>query len=375
MTDTSHNGCDIYRMAFGSLKGIIRRHAEQLLHDIGSERRFFDLSEHELIGICGFKSPLFSRKYRDEVLEQSHHEQQFVNAHGIRAIYFNDPAYPTRMNECDDAPILIYTMGDTDLNASHMISIVGTRRATPYGVDFVQRLVADLASRIEGLTIISGLAYGIDVTAHKAAIESGLPTIGVLAHGLQTLYPAAHRNLAANMVKNGSMLLTEYTSQMPVHRGNFLARNRIIAALCDCLVVAESAEKGGALVTANIASEYCRDVFALPGRTSDRFSQGCNRLISRHTAALISDADELISAMNWTCIPKEGDQGELPLELSEDETAVIRFLAEHGEGRINQMCVCLGIPVTRLMPLMLDMEFKGLVLTYPGGLYRIAALH
>ncbi len=250
------------------------------------------------------------------------------------------------------------------------ISIVGTRHATPYGVDFVMNLVDTLAKKLDDIIIISGLAYGIDIAAHRAALHSGVPTVAVLAHGLNTIYPAAHRSAAVEIVRNSGALVSDYMSQDALHKGNFVARNRIVAGLCDCIVVAESAEKGGALITAGIASGYNRDVMALPGRTSDKFSQGCNKLIGDNVAALISSGDDLIRLMGWTTRETEGSQPELPLELTPDEATIIEYLGKHGEGSLNRMCVDLDIPVYRLTPILVDMEFKGLVLPYPGGKYR-----
>lgn len=230
----------------------------------------------------------------------------------------------------------------------------------------------DFQKKIDNLVIVSGLAYGIDIAAHRAALHCGVPTVAVLAHGLNTIYPASHRSTAADIVRSGGMLLTDYMSQDALHKGNFVARNRIVAGLCDCTVVAESAIKGGALITAGIASAYHRDVAALPGKTSDRFSQGCNKLIADNTAALISDADSLIAMMGWQSRQQEGDQATIPLILSPEEEAVIGYLTEKGEGDINTIGVTLNLPMHKLLPLLVDMEFKSLILTYPGGKYRLA---
>lgn len=363
----------LYRIAFASLRGINRTLAEELLARVETEERFFSLSQKELIELVGFDNKLLDRKYRDEVLQKAASEVDFIEKHkNVRAIYYTDPEFPSRLADCEDAPIILYVTGSCNLNTTHMVSIVGTRHATPYGNTFVNRLVDDLAAKLDDVAIISGLAYGIDITAHRAALRNNIPTIAVLAHGLNTIYPAAHRNCAVEIIQNGGALVTDYRTSDSIHRGNFIARNRIVASLSDCVIVAESAKKGGALITARLASGYCRDVFALPGRTSDTYSAGCNHLIASNTAALVTDADDIISAMRWTPRLAEGSQSEMFVELSDEEQSVVDYLTSHGEAQINTLCIALNIPIARLMGLLIDMEFKGLVLTFPGGKYRLA---
>ena len=363
---------DIYKIAFSSLRGMTRRLGEDILARIGDEKTFFTIPERQLSAVMGCSNRLFAESYRSALLEKARQEAVFIDNNSVKTLYFTENDYPARLNECDDAPLMLYGLGDCDLNSAHMLSIVGTRHATPYGTDFVIRLVEDLAKKIDNLVIVSGLAYGIDVVAHRAALHCGVPTVAVLAHGLNTIYPAAHRNTAAEIARSGGMLLTDYMSQDQLHKGNFVARNRIVAGLCDCTIVAESAIKGGALITAGIASAYHRDVAALPGRTSDRFSQGCTKLIADNTAALISDADSLIAMMGWHARQQEGDQSTISISLSPEEESVIDYLTQKGEGDINNIGVALNMPMHRLMPLLVDMEFKNLILTFPGGKYRLA---
>lgn len=364
-----------YRIAFSRIKGINRAIAERILERVNSEEIFFTLPARDLAArLPELPSALAADSYRRSLLDTALTEIDFITRSRVRAIYFTDDTYPARLAECEDAPLLLYALGDTDLNASRIISIVGTRRATPYGISFVESLVSDLAVKLGPDTVIvSGLAYGIDVAAHRAALKAGLPTIGTLAHGLNTLYPAAHRSIAADMLHNRGMLLTEYASQDALHRGNFIARNRIVAGLADCVVVAESAERGGALATASLAMSYSRDVMALPGRISDTYSRGCNALIARNQAALITCADDLLSVMGWEALraPDEAVQPELPL-LSPEEESIITYLHTNGEGTLNQMCVDLSIPVSRLMAILMSLEFGGHIITYPGGKYRPA---
>ncbi|MDE7411647.1 MAG: DNA-processing protein DprA [Paramuribaculum sp.] len=368
---TTHTNQE-YHIAFASLRGINHALADELLERSGSEQKFFESSRRELITAMGFDSKIFDDSYRASLLEKAVKENTFITDNGVRALYYKDPAYPQRLLECDDAPLMLFTIGDMDLNAHRFISIVGTRHASAYGINFVDRLVKEIAERVDGgATIVSGLAYGIDISAHAAALKYGLPTAAVLAHGLTTIYPAQHRSIAADMARHGGMLITDYHSDAPIHRANFLARNRIVAGLCDCLVVAESAEKGGAMTTARIASAYNRDVFALPGRTSDTYSAGCNRLIADNIAGLIQNADDLIKAMNYPTV-KKPEQPSLFIELTDDERAVTEFLTAHGDAQINQLTIHLNQSVARVISLLIDMEYKGLILSYPGGKYALA---
>ncbi len=363
----------VYRIAFASLRGINRVMAEQLLAHFGDERNFFEATERQLSSVMGLKSRLFDDAYRKSLIERGKREADFLMSSGVKTLYFTDEQYPQRLCDADDAPLMLFSIGGADLNQGRVVSIVGTRHATPYGVDFVNNLIADLrAVMTEPLTIVSGLAFGIDAAAHAASLKLNIPTVGVLAHGLNTIYPAQHRQLAADMVHSGGALLTEYTSFDPIHKGNFVARNRIVAGLCDCIVVAESAEKGGALITAGIASDYNRDVFALPGRTSDRFSAGCNALIARNVAAMARDASDIVKAMNWKVKDSGHQQLSLFNDLSPEEQAVVDYLTTNGEGQLNQISIALNQNVGRTMSLLIDMEFKGMLLTYPGGKYRLA---
>lgn len=361
-----------YQIAFASLRGMTRSLANEILSRIGDETSFFNTSETQLEMLMGFKNKLFSKSYRNDILKKAEKETDFILNNNIHPIYYKDEKFPYRLTDCDDAPIMLYTIGNCNLNSAHIISIVGTRHATPYGINFTTRFVEDIAKTIDNAVIVSGLAYGIDIAAHNASLRNNIPTIAVLAHGLNTIYPASHRNIAADIVRDNGMLVTDYRSIDTIHKGNFVARNRIVAALCDCIMVVESAEKGGAMITAGIASSYNRDVFALPGRSSDIYSSGCNKLIATNVAALIENADDMIKAMRWTPKAKEGEQQSLALDLSAEELHIIKYLSTHDDAQINQMCIALNYPIAKLMALLIDMEFKGLILTYPGGRYRLA---
>ena len=265
-------------------------------------------------------------------------------------------------------------MGNADLNARHIVSIVGTRHASEYGKALCENFVADLARFVPGTLIVSGLAYGIDVCAHRAALKAGLPTIGVLAHGLDRIYPNAHRATAKQMLDCGG-LLTEFMSGTESLKPFFVQRNRIVAGISDATVVVESASKGGSLITASLAGSYARDCFAFPGRVNDQYSQGCNELVSRNKAALITSAWDFLEAMNWEVATKKKSADELQTELfpelTPEENAVITALQADSDGlQVNQMVVQLNIPINKLLPLLFEMEMKGLVKAVAGGCYR-----
>ena len=308
------------------------------------------------------------------LVEIAEKEMEFIASKGIKLVCFGDEAYPCRLAECADAPLVLHSLGNADLNARHIVSIVGTRHATEYGKALCENFVADLARFAPGTLIVSGLAYGIDVCAHRAALKAGLPTIGVLAHGLDRIYPGAHRATAKQMLENGG-LLTEFMSGTNSFPSNFVQRNRIVAGMADATVVVESASKGGSLITASLALGYDRDCFAFPGRVNDQYSQGCNELVSRNRAALITSAYDFVEAMNWdvaTAKKSAGDlQAELFPELSPEETAVMTALRDSSDGlQVNQMVVQLNIPINKLLPLLFEMEMKGLVKAVAGGCYR-----
>lgn len=363
-----------YRIAFSSLRSLTPALAGAVLDRVGSEENFFSLTESQLSAAMGFANRLFKSSVRDEAIERARTETAFVESNSITTLYFRDPGYPRRLLECDDAPLMLYGLGDCNFNESRCISIVGTRHATAYGVEFVDRLVEGLSTLLpEKPIIVSGLAYGIDIAAHRAALSVGLPTVAVLAHGLSTIYPSQHRQVAVDMVRRNGMLLTDYHSSAPVHKGNFLARNRIIAGLADALIVVESASKGGALVTARLAAGYNRDVFALPGRISDKYSVGCNGLIANHIAGVITSAADLCEQMGWQTVSTD-DQASQPSlfpQLSPEEEMIVDILTERGEASLPELSARIDMPTSRLMAMLIDMEFRSLLINIPGGRYRL----
>lgn len=364
-----------YRIAFASIRGMGCDLARQILDIIPSERDFFEMKKAELAATLQVKSRILDDAYRSRLLESTEKELEFINKNNIGVSYFTDDDFPHRLSGTPDGPVLIYHKGDVScLNADKMISVVGTRHATPYGIHFCDTLVRDVSERIADAVIVSGLAYGIDIAAHRAALSHGVPTIAVLAHGLNTIYPSQHRNDAVKILNEGGLLLTDYTSQAAMSRGNFLARNRIIAGLSDCTIVVESAEKGGAIVTAGISSSYNRDVFAVPGKVSDIYSAGCNNLIRRNTASLVACCDDMMKAMRWEMIGDETAPRQRTLfpDITPEEQPVVDYLKSNSDVHINTLASVLGIPIAKLMSLLIDLEFKGAVFAAPGNRYSSA---
>ncbi|MDE6416837.1 MAG: DNA-processing protein DprA [Duncaniella sp.] len=363
----------IYRIAFASQRSLSLAAATELLARTGSEQRYFTLPPEELRHITGTSNRLWDAGHRAKLLDEARREIDFIESHSVKCIYFTDPDYPQRLLNCEDAPLMLYGLGDCDLNAQAMMAVVGTRHATNYGNDVTARIISDIAAQaMTPPAIVSGLALGVDIAAHRTALKAGLPTVAVLAHGLNTIYPAVHRSDAVEIINNGGMLLTDYRSIDTIHRGNFLARNRIVAGMSDCLLVTESALKGGALVTAHLAAGYDREVLAVPGRVGDLYSEGCNRLIFNHAARLVTSAGDIINAMRWPERPEEGEQGSLFEELTVEESTVMDTIREQGEASFGTLLQKLHVPAARLTGLLVDMEFKGYIRAIPGGKYRIS---
>lgn len=364
------------KIGFSQIKGLHLSDGSELLARIGGTDAFFDSSTRLLWEKIGSQKSYCTDASREALLEIGRREGEFCKASHVDALFMTDESYPDRLRECDDAPVMLYRLGECDLNARHVVSIVGTRRATVYGQKFTSDLVSGLAEKLDDLVIVSGLAYGIDVAAHKAALQAGVPTVGVVAHGLKTIYPADHRDIAARMVKNGGALLTEYTSGAPIHRGNFLARNRIVAGLADVTVIVESEEKGGAMVTASIALAYNRDVCTVAGRVTDRYSAGPLKLIISNRAALIRNADDLIAQMNWTAKPSATATPELNFKktienLGPDQRKIIDYLRVNDRSTVNEMVGALDISYSTLTARLMELEMDDIVTALPGSSYSL----
>jgi DNA processing protein len=363
-----------YRIGITLIKGIGNGLAKNLIAYLGNEENIFREKQQNLAKIPGIGEVLSKEIASQNVMTRAEEEVEFILKNKIKPYYFADRDYPFRLRECPDSPIMIYTKGNCNLNDGKFIGIVGTRNATEYGKEHCKKLVNDLAQHQPQAVIVSGLAYGVDICAHKAALDAGLATIGVIGHGLDRIYPAAHRPSAVKMLHKGG-LLTEYLSKTNPDRQNFVQRNRIIAGLCDALIVVESAAKGGALITAELANDYNRDVFAFPGRVSDEWSAGCNALIRNNKASLIESAVDVLRFMNWEkqdATIKTSIQTALFLDLSDEEQHIASILRKNPEGiQLNGLAIELEKPISKLSPLLLEMEFKGIVKCMPGSIYRI----
>lgn len=361
-----------YQLALTMINGVGAMLARHLLQTCGEAEAVFAEKKQSLEKIPGIGSTLAAEIKRPEVLERAHKEVAFIEKNRIACYFLEEKSYPARLKECPDAPLLFYFKGNADLDASHIVSIVGTRNATEYGRELTESLVRDLAAAFPDLLVVSGLAYGIDVCGHKSALLNRLPTVGVLAHGLDRIYPAAHRNTAAEMLEKGG-LLTDFPSETQPDRAHFIKRNRIVAGLADVTVVIESAERGGSLITADIAFSYGRDVMSFPGRTTDLHSKGCNELIRQNKAALITSAADLISLMRWDALPETPPapvQAELFFPETESNDRLLATIRQRKEIHLNQLARITGLPVHKLSPLLFELEMNGKIKTLPGNIYK-----
>lgn len=362
-----------YRLAFSMIPGLNITTGHKLLEKVGDERAFFEQSTSTLQALTQTTGKYLSNDSRIKFLQDAEAESKFIGNKHIDCLYFTDEdRYPRRLAECTDAPVMLYRTGICNLDAAHIVAIVGTRHCTAYGMDVARHLVKQLSEQLDDLVIVSGLAYGIDVAAHRAALEFDVPTVAVTAHPLNTIYPADHRDTARTIIKKGGALVTEYATCMAVHRGNFLARNRIIAGLSDVTVVVESDIRGGAMATARMASDYARDVFAVPGRLSDKYSSGTNHLINNQTAALITGADDIIDTMRWHRKPKEGDQPSLFEQITPEKQQVLDLLRNHPDYNVNDICVRLSKSYSEMADLLFQMEMDDIIIALPGGRYSCA---
>ena len=363
-----------YKIGITLIKGIGCNLAKNLIAYIGSVEGVFSEKQKNLAKIPGIGEVLSKEIVSQDVLKRAESEIEFILKNKIQTLYFTDRDYPYRLKECPDSPIMLYKKGNCDLNNGKFIGIVGTRNATETGKENCRKLISDLASAQPNTIIVSGLAYGVDICGHKAALDNGLTTIGLIGHGLDRIYPASHRPTAVKMLEQGA-LLTEYLSGTNPDRQNFVQRNRLIAGMCDATVVVESAARGGALITAELANDYNRDVFAFPGRVNDEWSAGCNALIKNNKASLIESADDILKFMNWEKQNSETQpniQTTLFLDLSDEEQEIVSILRQNSEGiQLNELAIQLEKPISKISSMLLEMEFKGAVKCLPGNLYRI----
>ena len=309
-------------------------------------------------------------------LARAAQEMEFITKHKVKPLLLGDEDYPQRLAECPDAPILMYYMGSANLNQKRVINIVGTRQCTTYGKDLIRRFIADLRRLCPEMLIVSGLAYGVDICAHREALGNGYETVGVLAHGLDEIYPSSHRETAKQMLAQGG-LLTEYMTETGADKMNFVKRNRIVAGMSDATILVESAAKGGGLITAGIAMDYNRSVFAFPGAVGAPYSEGCNQLIRDNGASLLTGAEDLVNAMGWQMDAKllqaqnEGIERSFFPDLSSEEQTIVKILDEMGDFQLNQLSVKANIPIGQLTGLLFQLEMKGVVRPLAGGTYHL----
>ncbi len=361
-----------YKIGITLIKGIGNNLAKSLIAYVGSVEGVFRETQRNLAKIPGIGDVLSREIVSNSVLDRAEKEIEFIAKNKIQTLYYTDKEYPYRLKECPDSPIMLYGKGTENFNSGKLVAVVGTRNATETGKENCRKLIDDLSKNQPNVTVVSGLAYGIDICAHKASLDANLPTIGVVGHGLDRIYPSMHRSVAEKMLEKGA-LLTEYLSETNPDRPNFVQRNRIIAGMCDALVVVESATRGGALITAEMANDYNRDVFAFPGRVGDEWSGGCNALIKQNKASLIESADDLLKFMNWeTQKSTQNIQTALFVDLSEEEQAIVSLLRQNIEGlQLNELAIQSGKPVSKISSQLLELEFKGVVKCQPGNLYKI----
>lgn len=359
----------VFKIALGLIPGVGDINARKLVAATGSVEAVFREPYGNLIKIPGI-GDMMARSVADrKYLVQAEREADFITSRKITTLFYLDDEYPQRLKDCPDSPVILYYIGDACLDSVKMISVVGTRKATDRGKELCEDIIGRLAGLFPDLVIVSGLAYGIDIAAHKAALDNGIKTIAVLAHGLKTIYPPAHRSTARKIAAQGG-LLTDFISDAPAEKNNFLKRNRIIAGLSPAILVVESGVKGGALVTAEMALSYNRDVMAVPGRPSDNWSGGCNRLIKRNIAALVENATDICEFLNWRKPDVEKPrQAKLFDPPDKEESEVLKLIPTEENITIDHISRLAGVPVNKISTLLLSLEMKGFVRCCPGNAY------
>ncbi len=361
----------LHVLALQKIEGVGDIVAKKLLSHCGSASEVFKTKASKLSLIDGIGSVLLQNLKDKTVFEKAEEELKFIQKNDINVSFFQDENYPERLKHCIDSPVLLFSAGNINLKNRKIISIVGTRQITSYGTEFCKKLIADLAPL--NPIIVSGFAYGVDIVAHQAALDNNLQTIGVLAHGLNQIYPKTHKKYMAKMEENGGFM-TEFWSNSNPDKENFVRRNRIVAGISEATIVIESADKGGSLITATMANDYNRDVFAVPGRISDKYSQGCNNLIKTQKANLLTSAADLVYILNWDIeeskSKKPNIQKQLFVSLDNDEQKVYDFLQKNGKEMLDSIALECDFPIYRISGLLLNMELKGVIRPLPGKLFE-----
>jgi DNA processing protein len=357
----------LHAMALQRVPNLGDTSAKKLIQAVGSAEGVFKEKKERLIKIEGIQAFRLRDLMLDQYLSEAAFELRIVESNQWEYRYFLDQNYPEKLKHCWDGPILYFQKGNIDLQGKLILSIVGTRKATSYGISFCEQLLESL--QFLKPVIVSGFAYGIDITAQRKAMDLGLQTIGCLAHGLNQIYPKIHKRFVPDLLSNGG-LISEFWSDDTFNRKNFLKRNRIIAGLSDATIVIESAEKGGSLVTADIANSYNREVFAVPGRSNDPLSYGCNYLIKTQQAHMLTGVEDLIYMMGWESNIKKPKQARLFVELTEEEKIVEVFLKEKDKEDLDTIAINCGLPTFKIASILLNLELKGLVQPLPGKMFQ-----
>lgn len=360
-----------YKIAIDLIPSVGSINAKKLIAYAGSIDKVFGLKKSQLLKIPGIGEVLANVITNNKsALKRAEEEIKFLEKFKIKPFFYLDKDYPERLKNCIDSPIMMYSLGDIDFNTSKFISVVGTRKASEYGKQLCKNIISELAQSFPELVIVSGLAYGIDIAAHKAALENKLKTIAVLGHGLDTLYPASHKKYAASIIKQGA-LISEFISNSKLEPSNFVRRNRIVAGITDATLVIESDIKGGALITAEIAGSYDRDVLAIPGKVGDTYSRGTNFLIKSLRASLVENADDIANTLNWQKIKsnKAELQKQLFISLTPEEQPVYNLIKSTPNINIDDIAFTLQMPIHKLSSILLNMEFSGNIKCLPGKVY------
>jgi DNA processing protein len=360
-----------YLIALKAIPNIGDVLARRFVEYFGSAKSIFDLSLKELKLVPGIsdKNAQLIVNHRKNALELAAKEMEFIAEKNFSCYSCFDDDYPARLKHCVDAPLFVFYKGSVKPESKFMVAVVGTRKASIYGRKMTEKLIEGL--QMQGITVVSGLAYGIDTYAHQAAVDYGIPTIGVLGHGFRFLYPEENVKLATKMLENGG-LITEFVSTEKPEKAHFPVRNRIIAGMVDAVVVVEAQSKGGALITAEVANSYSRDVFAFPGRVEDQKSRGCNWLIRTNRASLIESAEHLMYAMNWSSsIDTAYKQVRMEMLADENAKAVYDYLFEHESAQIDEICNALNLSINTAAMVLLSLEFNGVVAALPGKIYHL----
>ena len=367
----------LYNIALTRIGHFSLASALHLYRTLGSGEEIF-LHRNEAQDILPDCSPRLIDNLKDwsEPLKRAEVELEFCRNNNIRVLCLGDDNYPKRLEDCADAPLVMYYKGNANLNQSRVINIIGTRHCTTYGADFIRRFIHDLKALCPEVLVVSGLAYGVDINAHQQALAVGYETVGVVAHGLDYLYPAAHKDVAREMVNHGG-LLTEFMTCTNADKGNFVRRNRIVAGMSDACILIESAAHGGGMITAGIAFDYGREVFALPGRVGDHFSEGCNNAIRENKAMLLTSVEDFVKTMGWEDdalrieAQKKGIERQLFPDLSPEQQRIVDVLTKSNDLQLNQLSVKTGIPIGDITSILFQMEMMVVVKPMAGGNYHL----